>query len=244
MNVRYREWTAEDDAPAPVLSLDHGARLANRMVPTRPRRTLAERAPSLIVVIAIHGFLAWLIVQATMSTKPPIVEKIITVTIDAADAKPSPPVPQPMVPMVPKLVQIAPPPDIATPTIQIAAATPPPVQMASAAPPAPPSPPAQKTPAEPEVIPPSYDADYLKNPLPVYPNMSRRLRETGTVQMRVRVSADGQPLEIQLANSSGYPRLDDAAREAVKKWRFQPAMRAGKPVEAWVLFPLEFSLGH
>jgi protein TonB len=112
-------------------------------------------------------------------------------------------------------------------------------------PPAPPSPPAaQKATAEPDVIPPSYNADYLKNPLPVYPNMSRRLRETGTVQMRVRVSADGQPLDVELANSSGYVRLDEAAKAAVKKWRFQPAMRAGKAIEAWVVFPLEFSLGH
>jgi protein TonB len=58
----------------------------------------------------------------------------------------------------------------------------------------------------------------------------------------VRVSTDGQPLEIQLANSSGYARLDDAARSAVQKWKFAPAMRNGNPVEAWVIVPLEFSL--
>jgi TonB family protein len=45
--------------------------------------------------------------------------------------------------------------------------------------------------------------------------MSRRLREVGVTQLRVRVSASGEPLEIQLATSSGYSRLDDAARSAV-----------------------------
>ena len=244
MNVRYPNWTAERGALAPALSATEGARLFNRMPSARPQRTLAERAPSLAIVAAIHVFLAWLIVHATMQTTPPIIEKIITVTIDATTAKPSPPVPQPAAPIVPKLVQVAPPPEIAAPSIQIAAAAPPPMEAKPVAQPTPPSPPAPKAAAEPDVIPPSYNADYLKNPLPVYPNMSRRLRETGTAQMRVRVSADGQPLEIQLANSSGYARLDEAAKDAVKKWRFQPAMRAGKAIEAWVVFPLEFSLGH
>jgi protein TonB len=92
------------------------------------------------------------------------------------------------------------------------------------------------------ITPPRFDAAYLNNPGPAYPNMSRRLREIGTVQLRVRVSVTGQPLEIQMAKSSGYGRLDESALVAVKKWKFQPAMRSGSAVEAWVLVPVEFSL--
>ena len=89
---------------------------------------------------------------------------------------------------------------------------------------------------------PRFDADYLNNPAPVYPNMSRRLREVGVVQLRVRVNAAGEPLDIQLFKSSGYARLDDSARAAVQKWKFQPARRNGSAVEAWVIVPVEFSL--
>lgn len=243
MNVRYRDWTADAGAQAPVLSLREG-RWADAARVARPRRSFAERAPSLAIVAAIHFLLAWLALHATMSTPPPIIEKIITVTIDATVSKPSPPPPQPVAPVLPRLAEVAPLPEVSAPSIQVAAAAPLPVEVAPAAKPTPPSPPAPKAPATPEVTPPNYNADYLKNPQPVYPNMSRRLRETGTVQLRVRVSVDGQPLEILLANSSGYARLDDAAKDAVKKYRFQPAMRGGKPVEAWVVVPLEFSLGH
>jgi protein TonB len=96
--------------------------------------------------------------------------------------------------------------------------------------------------AESAVSPPRFDAGYLNNPAPVYPNMSRRLREVGIAHLRVRVSASGEPLEIQLFKSSGYVRLDEAARVAVQKWKFQPALRNGVAVEDWVDVPLRFSL--
>jgi len=109
---------------------------------------------------------------------------------------------------------------------------------------APPSPPTKDTPdtQDAPISPPRFDAGYLNNPAPAYPNMSRRLREVGVVQLRVRVSASGEPLEIQLAKSSGYARLDDSARAAVQKWKFQPAMRNGNALEAWVIVPVDFSL--
>jgi len=87
-----------------------------------------------------------------------------------------------------------------------------------------------------------FDAAYLQNPKPGYPLVSRRQGEEGTVQLRVRVSADGRPQEVALKTSSGFPRLDQAAQEAVKTWRFQPAMRGDEPVESWVAVPIRFSL--
>jgi protein TonB len=89
-----------------------------------------------------------------------------------------------------------------------------------------------------------FDADYLQNPKPVYPPMSRRLGEEGKVVLRVRVSAQGQALSVEVRQSSGFTRLDDAARSAVERWRFVPARQGEQAVEAWVLVPLTFTLDN
>ena len=86
------------------------------------------------------------------------------------------------------------------------------------------------------------DAAYLHNPKPVYPVASRRLGEEGRVLLRVRVSAHGLPAEVDVKQSSGFPRLDEAARAAVERWRFVPARQGTEAVEASVLVPLHFSL--
>ena len=98
------------------------------------------------------------------------------------------------------------------------------------------------SPARASVTAPVYQADYLKNPPPPYPRLSRRLREEGEVELRVRVSPAGQPVAVELARSSGSGRLDEAARQAVRDWRFEPARRGGQAVEAWVRVPILFKL--
>lgn len=92
------------------------------------------------------------------------------------------------------------------------------------------------------ITPPGFDADYLNNPPPRYPPASRRVREEGEVLLKVLVSAEGRSQQIHIAKSSGHVRLDDAARSAVRRWRFTPAQQAGQAVIAWVLVPLTFSL--
>jgi protein TonB len=92
------------------------------------------------------------------------------------------------------------------------------------------------------VTPPVFNADYLDNPAPAYPALSRRGGEQGRVILRVLVSAAGTAAEVQLRTSSGYARLDNAAREAVKRWKFIPAKRGSEPVAAWVLIPISFRL--
>ncbi|AXK38436.1 energy transducer TonB [Crenobacter cavernae] len=87
-----------------------------------------------------------------------------------------------------------------------------------------------------------YRADYLTNPPPAYPERSRELGEEGRVEVRVRVTVDGRPAEVQLARSSGYKRLDDAALKAVAHWRFVPARRGDTHVEAWLIVPMPFRL--
>ena len=93
-----------------------------------------------------------------------------------------------------------------------------------------------------KVAPPRFDADYLDNPAPTYPPLSRRSGEQGRVTLRVRVNPSGEPIELEIATSSGYPRLDAAALDAVRRWRFVPAKQGDITVAAWVLVPLNFSL--
>ena len=87
-----------------------------------------------------------------------------------------------------------------------------------------------------------FDADYLRNPPPVYPAASRRIGEEGRVVLRVMVSAEGLPLSVEIKQASGFRRLDEAARAAVERWRFVPARRGATAIESSVLVPLQFTL--
>ena len=86
-------------------------------------------------------------------------------------------------------------------------------------------------------------ADYAANPPPAYPAIARRRAQQGTVTVRVLVGADGSVERAEVADSSGFDALDDAALETVRsRWRFVPARRGGAAVESWVLVPIHFAL--
>jgi protein TonB len=89
---------------------------------------------------------------------------------------------------------------------------------------------------------PSFNAAYLNNPAPSYPPLSRRLGEQGRVLLRVQVMEDGTAGSVELQTGSGSNRLDQAALEAVKRWRFIPAKRGEQPVSASVVVPVRFSI--
>lgn len=91
-------------------------------------------------------------------------------------------------------------------------------------------------------VPARFDAAYLSNPAPEYPRLSRRRGEQGRVLLRVRVLASGLPEHIEVARSSGHPRLDEAAGDTVALWRFAPARRGETAVDSWLLVPIEFRL--
>ncbi len=75
-----------------------------------------------------------------------------------------------------------------------------------------------------------------------YPKASMRNHEQGTVLLRVHVDREGRPTAIDLVRSSGHDRLDRAARESVREWRFRPVQRNGIAVPASGLVPVAFSL--
>ena len=76
---------------------------------------------------------------------------------------------------------------------------------------------------------PSSDAHYLQNPKPRYPPRSVKLNEHGTVLIELLVTDKGVAQDAHVKTSSGFFRLDDAALEAVKRWRFVPGKRGGVP---------------
>ena len=98
------------------------------------------------------------------------------------------------------------------------------------------------TPAPATVVLPSSDADYLNNPPPAYPRMSRRMGEQGTVMVRVLISVDGRAEQAEIRTSSGYARLDEAALDTVKRWRYVPGKRAGTAEAMWFNVPVRFVL--
>ncbi len=68
---------------------------------------------------------------------------------------------------------------------------------------------------------------------PEYPSASRRLEEEGTVHLRFLVGADGKVIQSEVEKSSGYKRLDEAARAGLARCQFRPATVDGKPEQAW-----------
>ena len=105
------------------------------------------------------------------------------------------------------------------------------------APPAPPSPPMSDMGA-------SEDTSYRRANPPRYPPQAIRRRMEGEVMLRVLVSVDGSPLKVEIEKSSRFRELDQAAMQAVKKWKFNPEVRNGRSVEGWVLVPINFKLNE
>lgn len=232
------------------------------IVPTGGMRHSAESVLAAAGAVLLHGLALWLVFQH--ETDSPIVEpRILTVSLLAAPAPPAPapPVAQPaqpapaVAPMLSKPAKatpqravkrpLAPTPRTVESTTQAEpVTTPAPIARSApanavAAPPTPQTPPGEM--AAPLVAP-RFDAAYLNNPPPPYPPLSRRLGEQGRVMVRVFVDPNGAPAQIELRESSGHPRLDDAAALAVRRWRFVPARRGTEPVGAWVLVPISFNL--
>jgi protein TonB len=89
---------------------------------------------------------------------------------------------------------------------------------------------------------PSNDAQYLNNPTPPYPALSKRLGEQGKVVIRTFIDADGTAKQAQIKQSSGFDRLDQAALATALKWRYVPGKRAGVAEAMWFDVPFHWVL--
>ena len=217
----------------------------------------SQRLFVLLGVIAFHtlGLIAlWL--------HPPARQAMNDVaTLMVSIIRPVPPPPPPVVIEPPKPLPVAPKPKaierkslpkpepriVAAPTTVPAAIevpAPPPEPLAPVKADEPPGPPpviARPAPPAPIVLP-NFNADYLNNPPPEYPATSRRMGEEGRVVLRVFVEASGLPSRVEIKSSSGFTRLDQAARDVVTQWRFVPARQGEEKIAAWVLVPIQFTL--
>lgn len=154
-------------------------------------------------------------------SKPKQATQVAPTLLAVAEAMPTPNAPsvQPITPPTPPAPYV--------PTIAVAA-------VATPAPQAPP--------AAPKIVFPSSDADYLSNPKPPYPIMSKRMGEQGKAVIRVLIGADGVPQQSEIRQSSGFERLDQSAKETVMKWRYVPGKRDGVAEAMWFNVPITFKL--
>ncbi len=207
---------------------------------------VAESAPITVALIADEPQTQ--VAQPTLTPPTPAKPEPV------AQPRAVPPVPRPTPPVLaalrpasPQDMQVP----VTTPTPPAPAAptdTPPTAQAAPAVPVAPAGPTtaapvaqAGRAPAQPRVLP-SSAVRYLVEPVLSYPRISRELGEQGVVRLKVLVDEQGRPRDIEVARSSGYPRLDQQALQAMKKARFQPHLEDGQARTVWVVAPLTFNL--
>lgn len=232
-------------------ALPHALPLARPLAGHLPR---SPRGPALGMIVALHAALAWGLLHLSPWRLPAVEPQPLMVTLEAAPKTPA--ATPPALPRAPAL-----------PTPSSPWLVPPPVQLREDTPPAPsaaplpaplatrptdvtpiPSAPSTAEAVEapvpapmPPQIPPAA-IQYRVLPDVVYPPASRRLGETGLVIVAVWVGEDGEPLELQIAQSSGHERLDRAALAGVRRARFQPWRVDGRPRAGWARIPIPFEL--
>jgi periplasmic protein TonB len=81
------------------------------------------------------------------------------------------------------------------------------------------------------IIPAAPNAVFHNRP-PIYPMDAAIAGEHGTVILQIHVSPSGRAEGVEIVQSSGYALLDRAARDAVKTWRFLPAVKDGRTIES------------
>jgi periplasmic protein TonB len=229
--------------------------------PRRPYRIRLTRTWRVTgAVLLAHVAVAWLLMQGLISQQPTTGEVDNIIMASVVMDMPAPPAPQPQPVQAKPPAQSKP---LPKPLPETMPALQPQLHPSHAVPQATPSEAAPVVPAaaptaaaapmatgqqrpnstpSPVVSLPSSDADYLHNPSPAYPRMSRRQGEQGTVLLRVFINTEGRAEKAEIRTSSGYSRLDEAALDTVKRWRYVPGKRAGVPEAMWFNVPIRFVL--
>lgn len=201
-------------------------------------------------VVVFHGFGLWALQTGLLRRAVELVvpAEVLTEFIEQPTPKVVRPAPVLPAPVKEPIAKAAVPVQAAAPQpLAIADATPSPNAPTGAATPQPAAPAlvapvtvAPPAPARVEL--PSSDADYLQNPKPPYPALSKRLGEQGKVLVRVLIGVDGTAQKAEIKQSSGFDRLDQAALGTVLRWRYVPGKRAGVPEAMWFSVPINFVL--
>lgn len=209
----------------------------------RPPRKAGRSVNAALCIALAHALLIchWLTTRFTADRPPTALPLQVSLLQMAAPTVPERviPLPAPAPPAPPAWSPLSPPTVVSTAS---EAAVP---MAAPASPQNEPAPaavalPVQVTPPPPPAqIPPSA-VQYLEPPKLVYPRASVRNGERGRVMVRVFIDIHGWPQQVEVAVSSGFTRLDEAALTAVRLARFKPYQLDGVPVSGWALVPADF----
>ncbi|SDA26767.1 outer membrane transport energization protein TonB [Nitrosospira sp. Nsp18] len=190
--------------------------------------------PGLMFVLAVHGALLYYLFKQQLIPPPQQLATLMVNFIPSFQPKeeskpePPPPLPKPQPPKKPKSQQlvaekpvVAESERVAPPSLPEPEPEPAPEPVAEVAPPQMPPGPVTLS-SELSVVCPERNA-------PAYPALSRRLGEEGKLMLQVELDEKGHVNVLQVIDSSGFKRLDEAAKAAVKTWRCNPYMRDGQP---------------
>lgn len=208
--------------------------------PFAPKTSLTRRSVRFALVLSAHLALLWGGME--LASRPEVRQAAQDIMVRLIESQPSLPEVVPPEPTPPRPQPVRRPVPIEAPQPVLTAAPEAPAPAVSIAPQPPAPPVAEVAPAPPVVTQARFDADYLSNPKPAYPVASRRLGEEGKVLLRVKVSPGGTALSVEIKQSCGFGRLDEAAKAAVERWRFVPARRGEEAIESWVSVPIVFNL--
>ena len=186
-----------------------------------------RRSGAGVIVLALHVLIIYVIaISLGVAPAPQFAKEMQAVIIDQPQEQPVQPVvkpdlsePQLDVPIPETIPEIP---------VEVPVETPPPADAIASAP----------TESAPEVA----NLQVTRRVEPVYPAASRRLGEEGTAMFRVLVNPSGRPESVEMLKSSGHPRLDQAALEAIRKWMFNPAKQNGQAVQSWTRVQVAFRL--
>jgi protein TonB len=194
-----------------------------------------KRVTGFMIVVLLHAAAVYALVNGLARkivevVRPPLETKVLE------EVKPPVP-PEKLPPPPPPRLVAPPPPYIPPPEVQVQ--PPPQIQQAAitavttikpAEPPPPigPAPQAAVAPVRTAAV-----VDSRGCEKPAYPPASLRANETGTVRLSFLIEADGRIVQSRIEVSSGFRRLDDAARMGLALCKFKPATVDGKPERAW-----------
>lgn len=200
-------------------------------------------------VVALHALLGYAIV--TGLAQRIVLEAPHILTAEVLPQKDEPPPPPQPVPLKPGELLTPSAPTVPVPVIRIAPSKPAhsitvvqgPPQKATPAPRIAIAPPAPAAEPSPVIAPTAARSVAGTHTIPPYPDLARRLGESGTVRLEIALDDAGGVRAVTVARSSGSERLDQAAAQWVQaNWRYEPATRNGKPVASSVLAEVVFDL--
>jgi protein TonB len=224
-------------------------------VPLAPVQAVAERyrarsrpnITAIAAIVTIHALAIGALIQVRNH-----VQRMEEARLTVVNLAPPPPPPAAETPPPPpsKPEVVAPPPIVQTPVppvpqvqttpdpVPVPVPTPAAVAVAVPGPPAPAAPPAPPSTVQGGDL----GAQMVAGKPPRYPIESRRKREQGTVVLTLILGIDGAVESVSVSQSSGFSRLDNAARDAVKGWRWKPTIRGGQPVRVKGVVEIPFIL--